>query len=601
MTRSMRTFRLLVAAAAFAAAPALHAQGEPEKVLRAVFPVAETGFDPQAAGDIYSNAINRVIFDTPYTYDYLARPFKLVPNTAVALPEVSEGGKVWTIRLKPGIYFADDPAFNGKKRELTAEDYVYSWKRVMDPRIRSNSMQMFDGRFVGMETLVAPAREGGKFDYDKAIAGLKAVDRYTIRLELNFPDTELLANLTTTAASAIAREVIEKYADGAGWAMSNPVGTGPYRLREWRRGQKIVLEANPGFRDVRFPDSSDPADRAIVAKYKGRRLPLVPRVEVSIIEESTPRLLAFEQGQLDYAAVPNDLVWNVLDPPAKVKPRLAERGIALSRGVQPAITYTYFNMEDPVVGGYTPDKVALRRAFALGYDVDAEIRIIRQGQAMPATQVIPPTVSGHDPSLDNRKAYDPAAAKALLERFGYRDVDGDGFRELPDGKPLVLKLASAPSAIDRQYDELRQKSANAIGLKVEFVKQKWPDLLKAARLGQIQMFTLGNINTTPEGFGFLGLLYGPNSGFSNLARFRLPEYDRLYEQARSMPDGPERDQVMQRMNGLVSAYAPWNITVFRYENVLTQPWLGAYKYSGFTQHPFPYLDVDVAKRRAAAR
>lgn len=598
---AMAVFRLFVAAAAFAAAPALHAQGEPEKVLRAVFPVAETGFDPQAAGDIYSNAINRVIFDTPYTYDYLARPFKLVPNTAVALPEVSDGGRVWTIRIKPGIYFADDPAFHGKKRELTAEDYVYSWKRVMDPRIRSNSMQMFDGRFVGMETLVAPAREGGKFDYDKAIAGLKAVDRYTIRLELHFPDTELLANLTTTAASAVAREVIEKYADGAGWAMSNPVGTGPYRLREWRRGQKIVLEANPGFRDMRFPDSNDPADRAIVAKYRGRRLPLVPRVEVSVIEESTPRLLAFEQGQLDYAAVPNDLVWNVLDPPAKVKPRLAERGIALSRGVQPAITYTYFNMEDPVVGGYTPDKVALRRAFSLGYDVDAEIRIIRQGQAMPATQVIPPTVTGHDPSLDGRKAYDPAAAKALLDRFGYRDVDGDGFRELPDGKPLVLKLASAPSAIDRQYDELRQKSANAIGLKVEFVKQKWPDLLKAARLGQIQMFTLGNINTTPEGFGFLGLLYGPNSGFSNLARFRLPEYDRLYEQARSMPDGPERDQVMQRMNGLVSAYAPWNITVFRYENVLTQPWLGAYKYSGFTQHPFPYLDVDVAKRRGVAR
>jgi len=597
----MSTFRLLVAAAAFAAAPALHAQGEPEKVLRAVFPVAETGFDPQAAGDIYSNAINRVIFDTPYTYDYLARPHKLVPNTAVALPEVSDGGRVWTIRIKPGIYFADDPAFNGKKRELTAQDYVYSWKRVMDPRIRSNSMQMFDGRFVGMDALVAPAREGGKFDYDKAIAGLKAVDRYTIRLELHFPDTELLANLTTTAASAVAREVIEKYADGAGWAMSNPVGTGPYRLREWRRGQKIVLEANPGFRDVRFPDSSDPADRAIVAKYRGRRLPLVPRVEVAIIEESTPRLLAFEQGQLDYAAVPNDLVWNVLDPPAKVKPRLAERGIALSRGVQPAITYTYFNMEDPVVGGYAPDKVALRRAFSLGYDVDAEIRIIRQGQAMPATQVIPPTVTGHDPSLDGRKAYDPAAAKALLDRFGYRDVDGDGFRELPDGKPLVLKLASAPSAIDRQYDELRQKSANAIGLKVEFVKQKWPDLLKAARLGQIQMFTLGNINTTPEGFGFLGLLYGPNSGFSNLARFRLPEFDKLYEEARALPNGPERERVMQRMNELVSAYAPWNITVFRYENVLTQPWLGAYKYSGFTQHPFPYLDVDVAKRRGVAR
>ena len=121
-----------------------HAQADPDKVIRAVFPTAETGFDPAAAGDIYSNAVNRVIFDTPYKYDYLARPHRLVPNTAVALPEVADGGKTWTIRIKPGIYFADDPVFKGRKRELTAEDYVYSWKRVMDPRMRSNSMQMFE-------------------------------------------------------------------------------------------------------------------------------------------------------------------------------------------------------------------------------------------------------------------------------------------------------------------------------------------------------------------------------------------------------------------------------------------------------------------------
>ncbi|MEO8487698.1 MAG: ABC transporter substrate-binding protein [Betaproteobacteria bacterium] len=592
---------LVVMAFAVAAAPLARAQPDPAKVIRAVFPTAETGFDPQAAGDIYSNAVNRVIFDTPYKYDYLARPYKLIPNTAVALPEVSDGGKVWTIRIKPGITFADDPAFKGRKRELTAYDYVYSWKRVMDPRMRSNSMQMFDGRFEGMDDLVNGTREGGKFDYDKVIAGLQAVDRYTIRMKLSFPDTELMANLTTTAAAAVAREVVEAYGDGSGWVMANPVGTGPYRLKEWRRGQRIVLEASPTFRDERFPDSSDPADRALVAKYKGKRIPFAGRVEISVIEESNPRLLAFEGGELDYTATPTDLVWMVMDPPAKLKPRLAERGITLSRGVQPAITYTYFNMEDPLVGGYTPEKVALRRAFSLGYNVDEEVRVIRQGQAFPATQVIPPTVSGHDPKLENRKVYDPSAAKALLDRFGYKDRDGDGWRETPDGKPLVLKLASAPSAIDRQYDELRKRSTDAIGLKVEFVKQKWPDLLKAARLGQLQMFTLGNINTTPEGFGFLGLLYGGNSGFSNLARFRLPEYDKLYEQARSLPYGPERERIMQRMNELVTVYAPWNITVFRYENVLVQPWITSYKYSGYTQHPFPYLDVDPAKRRAAGR
>jgi ABC-type transport system substrate-binding protein len=411
----------------------------------------------------------------------------------------------------------------------------------------------------------------------------------------------MMSNLTTSSASAVAREVVEAYADGGGWVMANPVGTGPYKLKEWRRGQRIVLEASPSFRDVRFPDSSDPADKALVVKYKGKRIPFAGRIEISIIEESNPRLLAFEGGEIDYAAAPVDLVWNVMDPPAKLKPRLAERGITLSRGVQPAISYTYFNMEDPIVGGYTPDKVALRRAFSLGYNVEEEIRVIRQGQAFPATQVIPPTVTGHDPKLEGRKAYDPVAARALLDRFGYKDRDGDGYRETPDGKPLVLKIASAPSAVDRQNDELRKKSADAIGLKVEFVKQKWPDLLKAARLGQLQMFTLGNISTTPEGFGFLGLLYGQNAGFSNLARFRLPEFDKLYEQARAMPDGPAREKVMQKMNELVTVYAPWNITVFRYENVLVHPWITSFKYSGYTQHPWPYLDVDNAKRRGGAK
>jgi ABC-type transport system substrate-binding protein len=193
--------------------------------------------------------------------------------------------------------------------------------------------------------------------------------------------------------------------------------------------------------------------------------------------------------------------------------------------------------------------------------------------------------------------FDPAAAGALLDRFGYKDRDGDGFRDQPNGQPLVLKLASAPSAIDRPYDELWQRSMSAVGLKVEFVKQKWPDLLKAGRFGQLQMFTLGNFNTTPEGFGFLGLLYGGHAGFSNLSRFKLPEYDRLYEQARAMPDGPQRAKLLQKMSELVTLYAPWNMSVYRYENVLVQPWVVGYKYNAFVAHPWMYYDIDAERRR----
>jgi len=580
------------------AAPA-HAQPDPNKVLRVAFPAAETGFDPQAAGDEYSNNVNRVIFDTLYKYDYLARPYKLVPNTAVGMPDISADGKTWTIRIRPGIYFADDPVFKGQKRELTAADYAYALKRVLDPRMRSNSLQAVDGRFVGAEAIVAKAKETGKFDYDAPMEGLQAPDRYTLRFKLNFADYELLANLTTVATAGAAREVIEAYADGAGWAMANPVGTGPYRLKEWRRGQKIVLEANPTFREELYPESSHPDDRAF-AKFRGRKLPLVGRIEISIIEESNPRLLAFEQGDLDYVAVPPDLVPNVLDPGNKLNPRLAKDGITLARGIQPAITYSYFNMEDPVVGGYTPDKIALRRAIGMAYNVDEEVRVLRAGQATPATQPVPPNVSGYNPKFDGHAKFDPKAAKAVLDKFGYVDRDKDGWRDMPDGKPLVIKIATGTTGLDRQYMELWKRSMDAVALRTEFASQKFADNLKAARLGQLQMWFLGNISTTTEGFGFLGLLYGGNAGFSNLSRFKLPEYDRLYEEARAMPDSPERTKLLQRMSELVSIYSPWNLHAYRYENVLVQPWMLGYKYNAFNRHPWAYYDVDSKRRKNAS-
>ena len=575
------------------------AQSSATKTLRVAFAVAETGFDPQAAGDFYSNSVNRAIFDPLYRYDYLARPYKLVPNTAAGMPEIADNGRTWTVHIRRGIYFADDPVFKGKRRELTAADYVYAIKRILDPRMRSNSLQMVDGRFVGADALVAKAKQTGKFDYDAPLEGVQTVDRYTLRFRLVFADYELLSNLTTTATAAVAREVIEAYADASCWAMANPVGTGAYRLKDWRRGQRIVLEANPGYRDERYPAPTDAADQALAKGLTGRKLPLVPRVEIGVIEEAQPRILAFQQKQLDFVAVPMNLVSKVLDAGNRPNAELLKAGVRLERAIQPAISYTYFNMEDPLVGGYAPTQIALRRAIVMGCDVNEEIRVLRQGQGLPATQVVPPNMSGHDPSYDGRVRFDVPAAKALLDKFGYVDRDGDGFRELPDGTVLTLQMASATSAQDREVDEFWKRTLTALGLRVTFVKQKWPDLLKASRLGQLQMWQLGNINTTPDGFGFFGLLYGRNAGFSNLARFQLPEFDRLYEEARALPDGPERLRIERRMSELFNAYAPWVLTAFRYENVLVQPWLRGYKQNTTYQYPFAYLEVDRSRGASA--
>ncbi len=598
----MHAMRQIIAVVlAFWVALGCAAAADLNKTLRVAFPIAETGFDPQPAGDVYSQYVNRVIFDPLYRYDYLARPYRIEPNTATAMPEISRDGKTWIIHVKPGIYFSDDPVFNGKKRELTAADYVYSWKRVIDPKVRSNNIQVFDGKLAGADKIVAAAKASGKFDYDAPMEGLQAIDRYTIQIKLNFPTYELQSDLTTVPTAAVAREVIEKYGDDSGWAMANPVGTGPYRLKEWRRTQRIVLEASPTFRDEKYPESSKPEDRALMKEMRGKKIPAIGRIEISIIEESNPRMLAFQNREIDYVTTPTDMVTNVLTPDNKLRPDFARHGIVHARGVQPAITYTYFNMEDPVVGGYSRDKIALRRAISMAYNVEEEIRIIRQGQGEPATQPIPPNASGYDPTLKGNTKFDVAGAKALLDKFGYIDRDGDGWRDLPDGKPLKIMMGSDPSALTRQYDELWQRSMNAIGVRVEFVKQKWPDLLKMGRYGQLQMWFLGNINTTPEGFGFMSLLYGPHSGISNLARFNLPEFNKLYEQAQQLPESPERARLFRRMSELVNAYAPWMLNAYRVENVLVHPWVQGYKHTVYEQHPWRFYDIDVERRNAAGK
>ena len=575
---------------------------DPAKTLRVMIPIAETGFDPQATSDLYSSHVERAIFDSLYVWDYLARPYRIVPNTAAAMPEISADGRVWTIRVKRGIHFADDPVFRGKPRELTAHDYVFAWKRLLDPRMRSPYLWYLNGKLAGAEPVLAKAKADGRLDYDAEIPGLKAIDRYTIRLELVEPDYVLQGYLTQIAMAAVAREVVEAYGDASGWVMANPVGTGPYRLKEWRRGQRIVLEANRGYREETFPAApanADAAIRAVAAAMKGKRLPQIGRVEISVIEESSPQLLAFDSGALDYANVAADLVANVLAPGSRLKATYTDQKVALHRVIRPSLNYAYFNMEDPVVGGYTPDKVALRRAITMGFNVPDLIRVWWQEQAIAATQPIPPNVAGHDPKLDVRAPYDVVTARSLLDRFGYRDRDGDGWRDLPDGRPFTLSMGSTPTTRDRERDELWKRSMKDLGIRIDFVKQKFPDLLKMGRAGRLQMWPVGWITTYGEGDAFMQLLYSGNIGQSNYSRFRNDEYDDLYRRSKRIPDGPERTALYARMAGIVAAYAPWELGAYTYENTLVRPWVRGYVKHVSWEHPWKYHDLDVEARRSA--
>jgi ABC-type transport system substrate-binding protein len=398
---------------------------DPSKVLRYAFRVAETNFDPAQTSDIYSNTVIEGIFDPLLAYDYLARPAKLIPNTAQSLPEISDNGTTYTIRVKPGIYFQDDPVFKGKPRELTAADYAYSIRRHFDPRWRSPQQYRVENRIAGAKQSVAEAIKANYYDYDKPLPGLEVVDRYTLRMRLNQPDYTFIYQLAFSAFSAVAWEVVEAYGDNIG---AHPVGTGPYRLKDWRRSSRILLEANPGYRAEYFAAEPAPGDEnghMILAAMKGKQLPQVGRVEIYIIEESQPRWLAFLNEEHDLIErLPEEFI-NLAAPEGKLSGNLVRRGVKLDRVLASDLYYTYFAMEDAVVGGYSADKVALRRAISLGYNDDEEIVVVRKNQAIRAQGPIGPGVAGYDANFRTAAAeYNPAKAKALLDMYGYIDRDG---------------------------------------------------------------------------------------------------------------------------------------------------------------------------------
>ncbi len=576
-------------------APAV-AAADMNKVIRHVFPAGEEGFDPAAAHDLYSGTVEQVIFETLYTYDYLARPAKLVPLTAEALPVITENGQTYTIKIKKGIYFTPDPAFKGERRELTADDYIYSLKRLTDPKIRSPWTWLVDGKIVGLDELAAKAKEMGTFDYATKISGLEAVDRYTLRIRLKQPDYNLPYVLAHEPTSAVAREVVAAYADEGGRVMSNPVGTGPYKLAKWIRSSKIFLEANPDYRGFvwDFKAGSDPVDAVIVKEMKGKKMPAVGRIEISIMEEDQSRLLAFQNGELDLMNMEGPLAPKVLVD-GGLTPEMQKKGVKLSRFVDPEISYHYWNMKDPVVGGLSKEKIALRRAMAMAYPVAEEIKVVRNGQAVEAQFPIPPGVVGHDPNYRSSVKYDPAGANALLDKFGYKK-GADGYRTLPDGKPLVIRYASRPDSLGRQQDEMWKKTFESIGIRMEVQKDKFAELLKLEKQCKLMMRTAAWIADYPDADNFMQLLYGKNVYQSNNACAVIPEYDKLYEQSLKLPDSPERNRLYHEMAKIIETYAPWRLDISRYRNMLVQARVQGYKKHPILHSEWQYIDVAPEKK-----
>ena len=575
-------------------APAQDAAAAP-RVLRYAFRSAETTFDPTQINDIYSRTVTAHVFEALYAYDHLARPIKFKPLTTQALPEHSDDFRIWTMRIRPGIHFADDPAFGGKPRELVAEDYVYAFKRFADPKLKSPVWSYIDTfRLLGLAEARKRAVDGKQpFDYDAPVEGVRALDRYTLQIRLADPRPRFIEFLAASDLfGAVAREVVERYGDRIG---EHPVGTGPFVLQRWRRASLIVLGRNPGYRERYYdaePAPDDAEGQALLAKFKGRRLPMVDRVEISIVEENQPRWLAFLNGEHNVIeTVPPEFVSQAM-PNGELAPHLAKRGVQGFRRLRNDVYATFFNMDDPLVGGYTPEKVALRRAIALALDVQREVNLVHGGQGVLAQSGLAPHTTAYDPNYKSAMGdHDMPRARALLDLYGYVDRNRDGWREMPDGRPLVLPWSIEDNGRARQIAEQYQRDMKQLGLKIEFKVGKWAELLRSARAGQFSIWHVGNIAASPDSQGQFQRLDGRQVGGQNMARFRRPEFDVIYDQLSALPDGPERLALFKQANRIALAWMPYKARFHTIITDLSHADVAGYRRPLFWQEWWHYVDV----------
>lgn len=545
------------------------------------------GLDPIQADNRYSNIVVGQIYEGLLGYHYLKRPLELVPVLAESLPEVSRDGLTHTFKIRKGVKFQDDEAFTGGVgREVTAEDFIYSWKRLADPANRSTGFWVFDGKIVGLNEW-ADAKEAGEADYSTPVAGLSAPDPHTLVIKLTEPYYQLHYVLAMTFTTVVPKEAVEFYGEEF---LNHPVGTGPYKLDKWIRNSSLTLVKNSNYRKVTFPAEGEAGDKeAGLLADAGKTLPLNDRVVLTEMTEDQPRWLNFLRGNLDYLGVPKDNFDQAIHN-NEASEEFKEKGIELIITKEPDITYTAFNMNDPVLG----QNKKLRQAMSLAYDTDTLIRQFYYGQALSAQGPIPPEMDGYQADFTNPyKKFDLERARALMAEAGFENGEG-----LP-----TFDFDTLSHTTSRQMAESFQQQMRELGIRLNIRTNTWPQFQDRIKRGQTQIYGIAWSADYPDGQNFLQLFYSKNqSPGPNGSNYSNKEFDRLYEASLKLPAGPQRTKLYHQMRDIVVEDTPWIFATHRLGYNLKHSWLKNYKPNSIISEQYQYLRVDTeekAKRKAS--
>ena len=539
--------------------------------------------DPVFSTDLYSSKQVSQAYETLYKYHYLKRPYALEPLLAASLPKASQDGLTHLIQIKKGVFFQDDSCFKstlGKGREFNADDVVYSFKRVLDPRIGSRGYTLFENLFVGAkEWRLALAQSTNPLSLDRTVLdGIQAVGRYTLKIKLNHPVGHLMDALALSYTAIVPMEAVEFY--GSEFS-ERAVGTGPFRLTGFDPGKKIIWDKNPNFRRETFPSGSSKEDKAQgILESENTVIPLVNRIIFTVLSDQDQVWKAFSENKLDVIDSMRNYFPQAINDEEGLEPEFAKKGIRLHKTLLADVTHITFNLNDPILG----KNKLLRQAISLAYDERTFINLFYHGRAIEAQGAIPPGVFGYDPNYRNHfRRFDRKAAQNLLSQAGY-----------PDGKGLPpLTYASLNDKAGIQQGEFLAKMLKEIGIQVKLSVYSWADLKNAIRKKEIQMWEQAWLADYPDASNFYQLFLTKNrdnpdlndSGYSNT------EFDQIYDQMIQLPNTNQKMHLLTKMGEILAEDCPWIFKSHRSKYALVQPWIKNFKINDFDPYSYRYFKI----------
>jgi len=518
-------------------------------------------------------------------------------------------------------------------RELTADDYIYQIKRLAHPQLHSPIFGLMSEYIVGLKDYAArlkiAAKPGEWLDLRAHdLEGVTRVDEHSYRVTLKGPYPQFVYWLAMPFFAPMPWEA-EKFFHQPGMAEKNftldwwPVGTGPFMLSENDPNARMVLARNPNFRGEPYPSEGEPGDaaRGLLADA-GKTMPFLDKAVYTREKEAIPLWNKFLQGYYDLSGIGSETfdqaVRISLDGEAGLSPEMEARGIRLDTTIAPTVYYLGANWLDSVVGGAQGGESAerarkLRQALAIAVDWEEYLSIFANGRGVPSHSPLAPGIFGY---REGRQSVNPVthewkdgkaqrrpleAAKKLLAQAGYPDG-----RDAKTGQPLVLYLDTTQRGPgDKSVIDWWRKQFAKISVQFEPRQTDWNRFQEKLRKGSTQLFIVGWSADYPDPENFMFLLHGPQSRAKNqgenASNYANPEFDALFERMRNMPNGTERQQIIDRMNEIFRRDAPW-IGGFHPKNfALFHSWLGNAKVNEISDNKLKYLKVDAASREALRR